>query len=497
MGRKFKIIGTALFLIFLSINFQYINHEGSANTASLPSTVKIGFLYPATGGLGAIGDGLMAGAIAAAYRANKTFGQLFNVTIVASDTATDPTTAKSSAQTLISDGVQVIVGAAASGATLAASEVTIPNNVPLISYASTSPSITDLADNDFVLRVVASDAYQGIALANLSYNSGATSVYILNLDNAYGNSVAAKFATAYTALGGTIVGQTAYDPAATSFATEISSIKSNSAQGVILIAYPNDANKIFAEAQTQGISLPWFGTDGIASSSVTNNVAIRDYLNGTLFGTTPSTGADAINTIYSQFISDLASTSGSYGVYGDYVYDAVLLAAAAVNKTLYYNGPSIRNALYSVANGFKGATSPDKSFNCDGEPVSQTYDYWNATNYAVTTQVSAAASFTNLGSPQTFPCGLHPYLPPTTGTGTSPTTGLGTSTTTTTSIPIISSSTSSQSSSQVASSSTTQQPPVSSSSSLNTIPASSPGFELLPLSIMFFVTVIVFRKRNT
>ena len=399
-------------LFFMALSIMAINAQTNVGTAkqnAVPSVVKIGFLYPKTGALGPIGQGLYDGAVAAAYRINQTYSG-FDVQIVSADTATDPSQAKTAAQTLVSDGVQVIVGAAASGATLSASEVTIPNHVPLISYASTSPSITALNDSDYVFRVVASDAYQGVALANLSYNHGSHNVYILNLDNAYGNGVEAKFAAAYTALGGTIAGQTAYDPAATSFSTEVSNIKSSSADGIVMVSYPTDANAIFSEAQTQGINLPFFGTDGIASGSVTNNTATRDYLTGKLFGTTPSTGANASQTLYTQFTSDLAATGGSYGVYGDYVYDAFLLSAAAVNKAGTYDGQAIRDNLYAVANGFKGATSPDKAFNCDGEPTSQTYDYWNSSNYEVTTMKSAAIAFSGLGTVATAPCGNHPYV---------------------------------------------------------------------------------------
>ena len=400
-----------------------MNVASAKTEATQQTTVyKIGFLYPATGGLGAIGQGLLDGVTAAAYRVNMTYTN-FNVQIVSADTATDPTTAKTAAQTLVSDGVQVIVGAAASGATLAASEVTIPNNVPIISYASTSPAITDLGDNDYVFRVVASDAYQGVALANLTISHGVNTVYILNLDNAYGNGVADKFSLAYAALGGTVVGQTAYDPAASSFATEVSNVKSSGAAGVVIIAYPDDGNKIFSQAASDNVNLPWFGTDGIASGSVTNGTA-RDYLNNTLFGTTPSTGANASQTLYTQFTSDLTSTNGTYGVYGDYAYDAALLASAAINASVYsntagYNGTLIRNNLYKVADGFKGATSPNKAFNCAGEPTSQTYDFWYAFNYTVTTQVSAAVGFNGLGAPATAPCGQHPYVPTSTSSSSS------------------------------------------------------------------------------
>jgi ABC-type branched-subunit amino acid transport system substrate-binding protein len=457
-------------LFFMALSVMAINAQtnvGSAKTSkenALPSVVKIGFLYPATGALGPIGQGLLDGAMAAAYRINTTYSG-FNVAVVKADTATDPSTAKTSAQSLVSDGVQVVVGAAASGATLAASEVTIPNNVPLISYASTSPSITALNDSDYVFRVVASDAYQGVALANLSYNSGAHNVYILNLDNAYGNGVAAKFKTAYTALGGTIAGQTAYDPASTSFSTEVSNVKSSGADGVVMVSYPTDANAIFAAAKAQTVNGPFFGTDGIASNSVTNNTGTRDFLNGKLFGTTPSTGANASQTLYTQFTADLATTGGSYGVYGDYVYDAFLLAAAAVNQSGTYSGQAIRDALYKVADGFKGATSPNKAFNCDGDPISQTYDFWNASNYEVTTQQSAAVAFMGLGTAATTPCNDHPYV------------ATSTTATTTTS-----------SASSGATSSTSQ----SSSSSV-----ASPGFELLAvLGLMALVSVKAIGKRK-
>ena len=108
-------------------------NDSTAKTSALPSTVKVGFLYPKTGNLGSIGQGLMDGAQAAAYRINTSTTYGFKVQIVAADTATDGPTTATAAQTLISDGVKVIVGAASSTDTLAASAVTIPNKVVLIS----------------------------------------------------------------------------------------------------------------------------------------------------------------------------------------------------------------------------------------------------------------------------------------------------------------------------------------------------------------------------
>ena len=250
--RKTNYLLMGMF-IFSLIAFIPQTHSGSAEVAALtapsalPAVVEIGFLYPATGDLGAIGQGLLDGAMAGAYRLNQTYD--FNVTLKVEDTKTVPADAKTAAQNLISGGVEVIVGAAASSSTIAASEVTIANEVPLVSYASTSPAITALDDDDYVLRVVASDVFQGVALAQLADNQSMSTVYIMNRDDAYGNGVADEFTKAFESLGGTVNGRIQYDPTATSYATEVTTVKDNNPDGVILIAFPTDANEIFGEFQ--------------------------------------------------------------------------------------------------------------------------------------------------------------------------------------------------------------------------------------------------------
>ncbi len=73
------------------------------------------------------------------------------------------------AKHLVNDlGVQAIVGPAFSGVTINTTKtVTIPGGVLTISGSATSPSITDLDDNDLVWRTCPSDALQAIPLASL------------------------------------------------------------------------------------------------------------------------------------------------------------------------------------------------------------------------------------------------------------------------------------------------------------------------------------------
>ena len=73
MKKIIVVSFSLLFLMLLSISFQgFSDHATTTKSNTLPSIIKIGFLYPKTGNLGPIGQGLLDGAIAGAYRINIT-----------------------------------------------------------------------------------------------------------------------------------------------------------------------------------------------------------------------------------------------------------------------------------------------------------------------------------------------------------------------------------------------------------------------------------------
>ena len=93
--------------------------------------MKIGFLYPETGQLRFLGEGLLDAAIAGIYRINQLYG--LDVTLETYDTQTNPEIAVNGALTLVNDGVKIIIGPATSQEVVEASNVTIPAEIPLIS----------------------------------------------------------------------------------------------------------------------------------------------------------------------------------------------------------------------------------------------------------------------------------------------------------------------------------------------------------------------------
>jgi ABC-type branched-subunit amino acid transport system substrate-binding protein len=132
--------------------------------------VKVGTLMAQTGPLKEYGPPIQRGAIIAADQMAKAG---FTIQLIHEDSETAPVPATNAARKLVNvDRVVAIVGALSSGVTLAVAEsVTIPNNVILISPASTNPLMTQLpADEgkDFLFRTCPSDALQGVVAAKLA-----------------------------------------------------------------------------------------------------------------------------------------------------------------------------------------------------------------------------------------------------------------------------------------------------------------------------------------
>ena len=137
-------------------------------------TINLGALMALTGALGPYGPPIANGAQLAVDQINAAGGVLGRpLELIIADTATSPDVGRAAASRLIEiNGVSAIVGALSSGVTLAASSVTIPAEIPLISPASTAPSIPALDDNDFVFRTVVSDEVQGVVMGQFAFDQG-------------------------------------------------------------------------------------------------------------------------------------------------------------------------------------------------------------------------------------------------------------------------------------------------------------------------------------
>ena len=237
--------------------------------------LKIGSLLPETGSLAFLGDPEYAGLEYAIAEMNSQGGVLGNgilyVQSDSGDTSTD--IASTSADRLISERVDAIVGAASSGVTLTVIDKITAAGITMFSPANTSPALSDYADDNLYFRNAPADGLQGAVVANQIIEDGAASVFIMNLDDAYGNGIAAVVKDVLEAAGVEVKGVKAYDPTAASFDAEVGEIVAADPDAIVLVSF-DEGSRILRTAVENGIGPKvkmWYGTDGNMGNALGEN----------------------------------------------------------------------------------------------------------------------------------------------------------------------------------------------------------------------------------
>jgi ABC-type branched-subunit amino acid transport system substrate-binding protein len=306
---------------------------------------------PMTGDLQAYGESCYTGVKLAQKQINEGGGLLGGkLAIKVGDTQTKPQPGIDAAQKLISiEGVSGIVGALSSGVTIpVAQSVATPAEIAMISPASTSPVITGLSDKDFLFRSVPSDAFQGVALAEVVDDAGYKNMGILYVNNDYGEGLAESFKDAFEKKGGKVSRSLAYEPGNASYRGELSKAASKDAEALLLIGYPENGVTILRQALEEGFFNKFVYTDGLKAPEIIDAIGAK-YLNGS-FGTAPQAMTDtpAAKNYLSAYKQEFGEVPPKPFI--DTSYDAVYVLALAAVKAGGDDGKAIRDALRDVAN---------------------------------------------------------------------------------------------------------------------------------------------------
>lgn len=321
-------------------------------TPSLAEDIRIGALMPMTGDLQAYGETSFNGIKLATDQVNADGGVLDGrqVKIEVGDTQTAAQPSIDAAQKLVSiEKVVGIVGALSSGNTIpVAKSVTSKAGVPQISSASTSPAITPLEDKDFLFRTVPSDAFQGIALAQVAREAGYKNLAIIYVNNDYGEGLANSFTQAFIKQGGQVSSSVPYEQGKASYRGELLQLAGDGAEALLLIGYPENGITILRQALEEGFFNKFVFTDGMKAPEIINAIGAQ-YLNGSI-GTAPQALSDS--DAYQRFVSAYEKQYGELPPkpFIDTAYDATLLLLLAVEEAKSTDGSAVRDALRTVAN---------------------------------------------------------------------------------------------------------------------------------------------------
>lgn len=306
----------------------------------------LGTLLPETGSLAFLGPPMFAGVELAVQEINEAGGVLGKDVVLrqadSGDTSTD--IASQSADRLIGQKADAIIGAASSSVSLTVIDKITGGGLTMMSPANTSDQFTTYNDKGLYFRTAPPDQLQGRVLGELVVEDGSTNSCILALQDAYGTGLADRAEEIIKQSGGTVSEKIIYDPKAAEYSAEVSQVKAAGCDAVVVIGF-DESSKIFAELIKQGMPTPatkWYLVDGNCSNYG------DDLKPGTLDGakcTFPSA------EVTQDFEARLKSVNPGLRdlLYGPESYDATILVALAAIAAENDSGTGIASKLQDVS----------------------------------------------------------------------------------------------------------------------------------------------------
>ncbi len=323
---KYRLLGLAIASAFAAT---------SAPVAA-QTVVKIGHVAPLTGSIAHLGkDNELGGKLAVEELNAKKIsigGKPVTFELLSEDDAADPKQGTAAAQKLVDAGVVGVVGHLNSGTSIPASRIYRDAGIPQISPSSTAPKYTQQGYKT-TFRVVANDGQLGGTLGRYAMKElKAKSIAVIDDRTAYGQGVADEFQKSAKAAGAKIVGREFTNDKATDFNAILTKLKGAKPDLVFYGGMDAVAGPMMRQMKQLGIDARFMGGDGICTAEMAKlageAVGEGKVVCAEAGGVTPdkAAGMDAFKKRFKE----------KYGVevqlYAPYVYDAVNLMVAAMQK---------------------------------------------------------------------------------------------------------------------------------------------------------------------
>ncbi|WFF72556.1 ABC transporter substrate-binding protein [Proteiniclasticum sp. QWL-01] len=331
----------------------------SSGTAA-SSTVKLGLNYELSGDVSTYGAGLVQGiemAVAEINAAGGVLGKQIELVKADNKSQTDEA-ANVSARLATRDKVVAILGPATSGNVKAALPAAQENKVPLISASATAADVT-LDSNgkvrEYVFKTCFSDSFQGVTMANFAFNELKFTKAAILRDNTsdYSKGLTKSFTETFTKLGGSIVGEQAYQAKDSDFKTLLTSIKAANPEVLFVPGYYEEVGLIIKQARELGLNVPVLGADGfdspklleIAGAQALENVYYSNHY--TSSDTTPE-----VVKFKEAFNKKNGKDPDAFNALG---YDMAYMVADAIKRAGAADPVKLKDAL-AATKDFKGIT---------------------------------------------------------------------------------------------------------------------------------------------
>jgi branched-chain amino acid transport system substrate-binding protein len=306
---------------------------GAPGTAG-DGVLRIGYLLPETGALDFLGPPMIEAVKMAVQEINDAGGVLGKpVELVGRDDGTDADVASTAADQLLAEGVDLIVGAAASGVSLAVIDKITTAGIPMCSPSNTGVQFSTYPDRDLYFRTAPPDNLQAQVLADLVVDDGHETLVVLGRSDEYGEGFANFVAEELESAGVTVDDVIIFDAEAGTYSDVATQIAAAAPDAVVMISFA-EGGQIIKDAITAGVgpdTLQWYGADGIQSSTFyervdPNDPAVVQGIRGTAPSAAPAGGEPTWKARFQVF------APGTDTIFSGHSYDCVALAALAATR---------------------------------------------------------------------------------------------------------------------------------------------------------------------
>ena len=247
--------------------------------------------------------------------------------------------------------VPAIIGGIISSVSIpVVTSVTAPAGVVQISPASTSPTLTRLANEGttkgWFFRTITSDALQGTAAAKYAMDQGMKTLTIIHVNNDFGVNMLAEFRKAYEALGGKILSVTPYNAQQPSYAAEVTNALKSDPPALYFIGYPGDGTTIVRTWIQQGGPQRFLLNDGMNAADFIKGVGPQ-FLNNA-FGTSSGTTKTPSTEFFASAYPAMSGGFDAGAPAADRAFDAGAILGLAIAQAGKFDAASIRDAIRKV-----------------------------------------------------------------------------------------------------------------------------------------------------
>jgi len=402
------------FFIKKSSSYPQLSSSSSSKYSDDDNIKKdfvVGAILPFTGSFSSLGKSVKVALEKAEYDVNKHFEQMnssSHFTLLMANSKTSPEETLVAIKKLHEHGANIVVGPSIGSTVLAAKEYADANNITLISYSSTSSSLSIEGDNLF--RLVPDDTSQGKLVAEKMIKDGIKVIVPIWRGGLYSNDLYKSTKSYFEKLGGEVEEGINYKPYTGKFATSLhrinflmwnqeleklnaivaDAIKKYGADsvGVYVISFDEITPILIQSTLYENLGkVRWYGSDKIAQNhQITKNIdaalfAMKTHLSNPLYSIDgESKKLHDLKEVLEKQLHEVGSIT-----YSALAYDSYWIAALSLDKnnTTFNNSnnnenltKSFNDIIRETAESFDEGVSGKIELSKAGDRLDGNYDFW-------------------------------------------------------------------------------------------------------------------------